>query len=244
MSHHQFNMFCLPSAGSSANIYYPWKKIKTKYLHIIPIEYAGHGMKMQQALINSPDLLAKNIVDEILIYKEKPFILFGHSVGGGLIWKVKDQLENLNKLDLLKMMVISSRPEHKYIQHLKDKRQLSDQEIIRKLKHYNYFPDEILNHADALAFFLKIIRNDFLMSNQLLSENIQKTSVPVLTFHGKDDPDILDQKAMQAWQQHTEQWLGSIELDGDHFYFLNKEILIQLIENIENYIEMNILNVA
>lgn len=244
MQQQPYHMFCLPPAGSSASIYYPWKKMKSQYFDIIPIEYAGHGMKMQQALINNSDILAKNIVDEILTYQEKPFILFGHSVGGGLIWKVKDQLENLNKLYLLKMMVISSRPEHQYIQQIKDKRQFSDQEIISNLKRYNHFPDEILKHADALAFFLKIIRNDFLLSDQLLSENILKTSIPVLTFHGKDDPDIPDQKAMKAWQQHTEQWLGSIELEGDHFYFLNKEILDQLIEHIENNVEKNILNVT
>lgn len=244
MQQQPYHMFCLPPAGSSASIYYPWKKMKSQYFDIIPIEYAGHGMKMQQALINNSDILAKNIVDEILTYQEKPFILFGHSVGGGLIWKVKDQLENINKLYLLKMMVISSRPEHQYIQQIKDKRQFSDQEIISNLKRYNHFPDEILKHADALAFFLKIIRNDFLLSDQLLSENILKTSIPVLTFHGKDDPDIPDQKAMKAWQQHTEQWLGSIELEGDHFYFLNKEILDQLIEHIENNVEKNILNVT
>lgn len=244
MQQQPYHMFCLPPAGSSASIYYPWKKMKSQYFDIIPIEYAGHGMKMQQALINNSDILAKNIVDEILTYQEKPFILFGHSVGGGLIWKVKDQLENLNKLYLLKMMVISSRPEHQYIQQIKDKRQFSDQEIISNLKRYNHFPDEILKHADALAFFLKIIRNDFLLSDQLLSENILKKSIPVLTFHGKDDPDIPDQKAMKAWQQHTEQWLGSIELEGDHFYFLNKEILDQLIEHIENNVEKNILNVT
>lgn len=244
MQQQPYHMFCLPPAGSSASIYYPWKKMKSQYFDIIPIEYAGHGMKMQQALINNSDILAKNIVDEILTYQEKPFILFGHSVGGGLIWKVKDQLENLNKLYLLKMMVISSRPEHQYIQHIKDKRQFSDQEIISNLKRYNHFPDEILKHADALAFFLKIIRNDFLLSDQLLSEKILKTSIPVLTFYGKDDPDIPDQKAMKAWQQHTEQWLGCIELEGDHFYFLNKDILDQLIEHIENNVEKNILNVT
>ena len=237
MQQHSYHMFCLPPAGSSASIYYPWKKITSQYLDIIPMEYAGHGMKMQQALINHPDIVAKNIVDEILTYPEKPFILFGHSVGGGLVWKVKDQLENINKLDLLKMMVISSRPEHRYIQHIKDKRQLSDLEIIAKLKRYNHFPEEILNHADALAFFLRIIRNDFLLSDQLLSENIIKTSIPVLTFHGKDDPDIPDPKAMQAWQQHTEKWLGSVELEGDHFYFLNKGVLGQMIEHIENRID-------
>ena len=32
------------------------------------------------------------IANEIQAYSDKPFILFGHSVGGGLIWKVLNYL--------------------------------------------------------------------------------------------------------------------------------------------------------
>ena len=45
---------------------------------------------------------------------------------------------------------------------------IDDEKIIDELKRYNNFPDEILNNQDALTFFLKIIRNDFYLSDQLL----------------------------------------------------------------------------
>ncbi len=51
-------MFCLPPAGSSASIYHPWKKQISDNIRIIPIEYSGHGIKINESLIDEPDLLA------------------------------------------------------------------------------------------------------------------------------------------------------------------------------------------
>ncbi|WHR57505.1 thioesterase II family protein [Acinetobacter haemolyticus] len=244
MNKDQYNMFCLPPAGSSASIYYPWKKQISDNIRIIPIEYSGHGLKINEPLMNDPNLLAMQIANEIQAYPETAFILFGHSVGGGLIWKVLNYLNEKPVIDQLKLIVISSRPEHSYIQHMRYKHALTDKEIINELKRYNNFPDEILNNPEALTFFLRIIRNDFYLSSQLLGEKLSKTKVPVIAFYGKDDPDIPNKIMMDAWQQHTDNWLGSVELDGDHFYFLDPETRIKMLKKISQTVEKLTLNVA
>ncbi|MEX7478349.1 acinetobactin biosynthesis thioesterase BasH, partial [Acinetobacter baumannii] len=94
-------------------------------IRIIPIEYSGHGIKINEPLIDDPDLLAMQIANEIQAYSDKPFILFGHSVGGGLIWKVLNYLNEKSIIDQLRLIVISSRPEHHYIQHMRYKHELT-----------------------------------------------------------------------------------------------------------------------
>lgn len=126
-------MFCLPPAGSSASIYHPWKKQISDNIRIIPIEYSGHGIKINEPLIDDPDLLAMQIANEIQAYSDTPFILFGHSVGGGLIWKVLNYLNEKPIIDQLRLIVISSRPEHHYIQHMRYKHELTDEKIIDEL---------------------------------------------------------------------------------------------------------------
>lgn len=45
-------LFCLPYAGGSANIYATWKK-KIKFVsEVIPIEYAGHGGRFGEEFLN------------------------------------------------------------------------------------------------------------------------------------------------------------------------------------------------
>ncbi|MGO1781531.1 MAG: thioesterase, partial [Moraxellaceae bacterium] len=72
---------------------------------------------------------------------------------------------------------------------------------------------------------------------QLICQQITNTPVsltaPLIVFYGIDDPDIEDEATMQAWQAHSEVFLGCHELAGDHFYFLNPSSLAQMLKKIE-----------
>lgn len=245
MTNDTYTMFCLPPAGSSSAIYASWKQLALDtltdtHINIVPIEYPGHGSKARTPLINDPNILAQEIAQTIIAYntnnhanKKTPYILFGHSVGAALLWKVMDYLREEKVTEELALVVVSSRPENKYMQSLKGSYKLTDEEIVVKLIKYNNLPDEILQNKEALAYFLTIIRNDFYLSDQLFKEKITKIKTPLVTFFGVDDPDIPDKIMMQDWQQHSESWLGSYVLEGDHFYFLNKNSLIKMLRQVE-----------
>lgn len=89
----KINLFCVPSAGSSASIYNTWNKAIAGNIKIIALEYPGHGRKIQQPLSNDPDGLAEQFAQEILTYGDIPYVLFGHSVGASLIWKIEEKLK-------------------------------------------------------------------------------------------------------------------------------------------------------
>lgn len=247
-----YTMFCLPPAGSSSAIYASWKQLALDtltdtHINIVPIEYPGHGSKSDKPLINDPDILAQEIAQTIIAHninshtnninshtnKKTPYILFGHSVGAALLWKVMDYLREEGATEELALVVVSSRPENQYLQHIKGRYKLTDEEIIVKLKNYNNFPDEILQNKEALAYFLSIIRSDFYLSDQLLKERITKIKTPLVAFFGVDDPDIPEKIMMEGWQQHSEIWLGCFILEGDHFYFLNKNSLKKMLKQVE-----------
>ncbi|WP_430737019.1 thioesterase II family protein [Psychrobacter sp. VH5] len=237
-----YHLFCLPPAGSSSAIYRAWQPIMAKtcehrHIKVIPIEYPGHGSRSGQPLVNDPNVLAADIAQTIMSYKDMPYILFGHSVGGALLWTVIDHLRTQDALGLLALVVVSSRPTPQYLQHICGRQHLTDDEIIEKLTHYNNFPSEILQNTAALNYFLTIIRNDFSVSDQLICQQLTNTpaplTAPLIVFYGIDDPDIEDEAMMQAWQAHSEVFLGCHALTGDHFYFLNPSSRAQMLKKIE-----------
>lgn len=237
-----YHLFCLPPAGSSSAIYSAWKPVvaetcEHRHIKVIPIEYSGHGSRSGQPLVNDPNVLAADIAQTIMSYKNIPYILFGHSVGGALLWTVIDHLRAQDALESLALVVVSSRPAPQYLQHICGRQHLTDDEIIEKLAHYNNFPPEILQNPAALNYFLTIIRNDFSVSDQLICQQVTKTpmslTAPLIVFYGIDDPDIEDEAMMQAWQAHSEVFLGCHALAGDHFYFLNPSSLAQMLKKIE-----------
>lgn len=231
------HLFCLPSAGSSASIYSAWNKAIAGNIKVIALEYPGHGRKIQQQLSNDPDGLAEQFAQEILTYGDVPCVLFGHSVGASLIWEIEEKLKVSRVDHNLILKIVSARPSPHFqslIHHYSD---MTDGQIVQELKLYNNFPNEILNNPNALDFFLRIIKNDFILSDNMLKKPIQKSSVPLMSIYGKDDPYIQNHEIMQSWQDFSEQWLGAYAVRGDHFYFLNPEILQDTAEIIQNKIK-------
>lgn len=230
-------MYCLPPAGSSSMIYNQWQSALNEIsvnskISIIPIEYPGHGKKMKESLINDPNQLAKNIVSEIIAldiqHKKRPIILFGHSVGSALLWKVLEHLPQ-SSMDMLQLVVVSGRPAPKYTCEMPFKHTMSDKKMIAELRRYGGTSEELLENKDYLALFLQLLRNDFYVSDQLLTHIPMKINKPLLAIYGDSDPDIPSQELMDAWSIYSSHWLGAYAYSGGHFYFNNKDSLYQML---------------
>ncbi|AOA57306.1 hypothetical protein BFG52_02325 [Acinetobacter larvae] len=232
-------MFCLPSAGGSASMYRNWQHHPAATpFEIIPLEYPGHGLKITQQLIYHPEHLAEHLCQEILNYAiADDFILFGHSVGASLLWRIEAKLRHEPIYQKLRLLVISSRPAPYYLKQMQKYTDLDDQQLLRVLQHYNHFPDEIRSNPSALAFFLKIIRNDLHLSDAMLNDEISISSKAVMSVYGQQDPFIPQPAMMQDWQAYSTQWRQCHILTGDHFYFLEPDNLNQLLSVITEQLQ-------
>lgn len=215
-------MFCLPPAGCSANIYYSWKKKLLPEIEIMPLEYPGHGLKIKQILEMSVLNLAEQLCDEISAYTDQVYCLFGHSLGGALLWEVYKKLVERRLTTHLKMLIISARPEQHYMKNMQFIHLLNDQQLTQKLLEYNHIPQAVLKHPDLMDYILRLTRHDFGLSDQLLGLSVPFTDIPVLCIAGQQDPDTQNLKVMQAWQQYSSNWQGLEVIEGDHFYFNNE----------------------
>jgi surfactin synthase thioesterase subunit len=226
------HLFCLPPAGSSRALFSAWKKFVPDNIRVVPIDYPGHGSLVKQALTHDPDELSQYVVKKIQSYGEQPFILFGHSVGAALAWRVEHLIRQTSCKNQIKLLVISGRPELAFTRNMTPKRLLNREGLIRALRHYNAAPEELFHNEDALEFFLTILRNDFYLSDNMLQDRIQTTDVPLMAFYGEDDPDITNRNQMDAWQQHSTNWLGCHALPGGHFFFNNLKTLAIMLNRI------------
>ena len=78
-------LFCFPHAGGSSSIYLKWNNVieNTSKLEIIPLEYKGHGYRMDEDFYNDFDEMVgdmlKSVLDKLVL--GDPFMIFGHSMG-------------------------------------------------------------------------------------------------------------------------------------------------------------------
>lgn len=221
-----FNIFCLPPAGSSSSIYFRWKEYSHQKINIIPLDYLGHGKNIKFPLSYDPAVIATHLISEIEKYTNKPYAIFGHSVGGSVLWRIEEQLrKNTALYQKLTMLIVSGRPAPSHLKNMHKKSNLTDHQLLEEVKSYNNFPSEILNNKDALNFFINILKNDFKLSDAMLNDQPLLTNKPVMCIYGKEDPFISQHHMMADWKNYTSQWLDAYAVQGDHFYFLDEDIL-------------------
>lgn len=81
-------LFCLPHSGASAMAYNRWRRSLPEWLHVRALELPGRGMRMDEPLQCDIKRLAHQLADEISPELDRPFAIFGHSLGGLLAFEL------------------------------------------------------------------------------------------------------------------------------------------------------------
>lgn len=238
MESDNYALVCLAPAGCSANLYQIFKKHAASRCQVIALDYPGHGRKLKQPLSLDIQHISQQLAQEIAALPQQQIVLFGHSLGAALLLPLVAALKAQNTVSKIKLLVLSSRPAPQYSQHLTQKHSLSEQALIAQLHDYAYLPKALFNNPELMHFCLKLIRHDFALSDALIASSQDlSTDLPMLVVAGDHDPDLPEPHVLQAWQQHSQHWLGVEQFTGHHFYFTDPAILTLLLERIDHHLQ-------
>ncbi|PAY00186.1 hypothetical protein CKO50_16730 [Pseudoalteromonas sp. HM-SA03] len=77
-------LIILPHAGGSTSYFRHWANIADSDLEVVVVQYPGRENRMAEPLISDMDRLVGNLATDLKAILNKPYILFGHSMGGGI----------------------------------------------------------------------------------------------------------------------------------------------------------------
>ena len=214
-------LFCFPHAGGSSSIYLKWNNVieNTSKLEIIPLEYKGHGYRMDEDFYNDFDEMVgdmlKSVLDKLVL--GDPFMIFGHRMGAYVAFKIANLLEK--KQIYAKHLFLSGRAAPCYWTGNKKKiSNLPDDEFINEMISYGGIEDEYLDNSEILEFLVCILKNDFRIIETINSNgefSAVKTDISVL--NGYDDREI-SQERVEKWNDYTEGNCTIKFYNGGHFY--------------------------
>ena len=233
-------VYCLPSAGSSAAMFFPWAKLAAQNFRIKGIEYPGHGTRISESLISQPLELIEDIANSVILDHQthEQVILFGHSLGAGLLLHVAELLQTKSPKLPLALLVASGRGSFSTSTTRASTEQIAnDTDLLSFLEKYEGIPESLLLNQDALNFFLPIIRNDIILNNALLELNQQPptTRTPLLVCSGRSDKNV-SQESLQGWKKYCDQWLGIDFFDGGHFYLNDSKNIKLILQSIKKHV--------
>jgi len=225
----EMRLFLFPYAGSSPAAFWKLASEFPNYIETRIAHYPGRGSRYNEAPTKKMSGLVEGIYQAIRPLLDKPFALFGHSLGGLVALELS---RSLRKKDLPQpqILFISACGAPLLSNPNPPIHALPDTEFVRALQELNGIPQEIANKPGLLEILLPTLRADFeVAENYRYNPNEPPLACPIVTFGGNDDRRA-NREYMEGWASHTSSRFKSIYFPGDHFY-LNaaKEKIARLI---------------
>ncbi len=225
-------LFCIPYAGGSASVYRPWTLAAPAWLQVVPVELPGRGRLVKEPLPSSFLDLAGRIAEVIEQASDKPFAIFGHSLGALLAYQATTILAGKAE---------TRQPRRLYLSGVtppflgKERRPLADMDEATLLKYLRAFegtPDALLNDPSIRAFLLPILRADFRLVEQYRLADPLPLQTPLTVLQGKDDP-ATPYPDMLQWERAAAGDFLFRTYPGGHFFLNGPEVMADVVRDLE-----------
>lgn len=144
----------------------------------------------------------------------RPYILFGHSMGGLMAYLVAKELSKKKK-NLPAHMVISGRGapsvSRKSLYH-----KLPSSEFFGVIEEMGGMSKELLKNEGFREYFEPIFRSDFAAVETYTYTGSEQLDIPMTVWAGTQEN--INVSAIQSWQKETTQPLTYERLEGNHFF--------------------------
>jgi medium-chain acyl-[acyl-carrier-protein] hydrolase len=173
-------------------------------------------------------LLVEVLTQAISSLLDKPFAIFGHSLGALAGFELARQLRRQYGVNPVRLLVSAARapqiPRQGSPIHT-----LPAKEFLAEVRRFNGIPKEALEHEELTEVMLPLLRADFALYETYVYSAEPPLNCPISTFGGVSDSRV-SQSDLEAWRDQTTASFSLRMLPGDHFFVnTTQPLLLQMI---------------
>ena len=229
-------IFCFHHSGGGASAYFPWVKQLSSSLELVAIQLPGREDRFSETLVNNIDDIVSSLNTNFLRYMDKPFFIFGHSLGALLGFEFAKSVQQKYNITPQHIIVSATKAPHLPLRR-KNLSQLDLINLKEELTLYNGIDKDILNNEELFNLFIPIFRNDFLLYEKYKCLDLSPLFCDMTTLSGTFDQSVKEEEIL-AWEKYTQGQFKHISFPGDHFFVkqFQKEIVEIINQIAEKYI--------
>jgi external thioesterase TEII len=207
-------LICFPFAGGYSATFRPLQPLLQDHCDLLVAEPPGHGSN-RMPLVESLETLVDIYLEDLIPQLGKPFVLFGHSMGGLVVYRIAQKLEQRGIFP--EAVIISAvQPPHtkrKQLTHL------DDGAFLNYVIDIGGVPAELVKAREVLEYFLPSIRADFKALETFEHTDHSLLRAPVHILNGeKDEPCMQDASGWRQWTKRIRYYT----FEGGHMFLLTE----------------------
>lgn len=223
-------VLCFPYAGGGSVEYRQWAPLaRAAGVEIVPVVLPGRESRLAEPPFRVMAPLIEAMVGGLRPHLDRPFAVFGHSMGALVAFAAVRALRRLG-LPLPTHLFLSQRRAPHLPDRLPPIHGLPEPAFLAALQErYQALPAELLARPDVLAVFLPALRADFCLLETWVCPEEPPLPVPITALAGASDA-TLAPGDVEGWERHTVGPFALRRFPGGHFYHrAQKEAVLDVV---------------
>ncbi|RKI20294.1 thioesterase [Corallococcus sp. AB030] len=224
-------LFFLPFAGGGASVFRTWHRDLPESVEGCALELPGRGARIRELPSLRLEPLVQGLADTLEPLLDRPFALFGHSMGGLISFELVRELRRRHApLPCHLFISAFAAPQHSRWSpqvHL-----MSNEEFLQFLVRLEGTPPEVLASPGLMDMLMPIIRADWAVIESYTYRREAPLPVPLTVLGGEDDKAVA-RVALEEWAEQTRESFTLEMFPGGHFFpRTSAEPLLQLFRRV------------
>ncbi|WP_432162615.1 thioesterase II family protein [Streptomyces tendae] len=215
----RFTLLCLPHAGGSAGFYRPWAALMPPEVELVGIQYPGREDRFDDPASADMGELVGALADAVLPLLDRPYALFGHSMGSAVAWELAHELDRRDVPGPRRLFASGRAAPGTAVTgqlHRQD-----DDVLCAELARLGGTSREVLDDPGLRSLVLTAVRHDYRIIETHRPAERPPLSCPIHVLTGDTDPELGEERSRDragGWAGLTTARTEVRVFSGDHFY--------------------------
>lgn len=208
-------LLCFPHAGGGASAFHRWAEVLPAGVELLAVQLPGRHTRIGERPHDSWDELLHQLDRVVSAEVDRPFALFGHSLGAMLAYELTRRLMGGAGIAPHRLLLAGCRaPDVPLL--LPAIHRLPDEEFTRNLPLVADIPPEVLADRQMMRLVRPLMRADLTLAETWPPVAPTPVHVPATVFAGRDDT-VAPPWSTRRWSRFVGP-LTTHVLAGDHFF--------------------------
>lgn len=209
-------LICVPYAGGGASVFREWARHLPESVEVLAMQLPGREARLKETLFTRLPPLVQELAEALRPSLDRPFALFGHSVGALIAFEVARRLRRQYGLHPVHLWVAAcpapQTPDADAPIHA-----LPEPDFRERVRRFNGTPAAVLEHQELMAIMSPVLRADFALRETYRYVADRPLECPLTALGGAQDREV-PEAALSAWQEQTSRGFRLRMLPGNHFF--------------------------